>query len=388
MTLDGLLDRFSVLEALDHIYRKPIQEEGTCICIPLRPAEADVWTDLMTRSLRSKDKEGRGVRVMASDALENYMALGAQENYMSTEIVEAKGIEVTYSNGSLIVPRVIEMFLNLAVTGWFRTDGFSTSLLARRSIRDYVVDSKGNGFAINAFVTYAWVKSSQVRYADIKTDHMDVCQVLTFRGTFLSLRTLAIIGACVNLICSFGWALLVAIEGHVVVKWYYTPSMPLSATRLAIIMAGIFTVLGMDCLHLYLGRPYPMNKREREPDSNKRDTIVPFIIVCAMIVLEIACIALLCSTLARVWGIKGFHRWRWIYSALQVLVWVKWAAGSYLLGEHLSKYDCGPIMTERLAASRPKKWTDNGILVYSSAFLLNAFLAGVRGKWDYNAKNT
>lgn len=383
MTLDGLLDRFSVLEALDHIYRKPIQEEGTCICIPLRPAEADKWTDLMTRSLRSKDKEGRGVRVMASDALENYMALGAQENYMSTEIVEAKGIEVTYSNGSLIVPRVIEMFLNLAVTGWFRTDGFSTSLLARRSIRDYVVDSRGNGFAINAFVTYAWVKSSQVRSAK-ETDHMDVCQVLTFRGTFLSLRTLAIIGACVNLICSFGWALLVAIEGHVVVKWYYTPSMPLSKTRLAIIMAGIFTVSGMDGLHLYLGRPYPLKKRGREPDSKNP---VRFIIVCAMIVLEIACGALLCSTLTRVWGRKGFDRWRWIYSALQVLVWVKWAAGSYLLGERLSKYDCGPIMTERLAASRGEKWTDNGILVYSSAFLLNAFLAGVRGKWDYTSNN-
>lgn len=177
-----------------------------------------------------------------------------------------------------------------------------------------------------------------------------------------------------NLICCFGWALLVAIEGDVVVKWHYTPSMPLSETRLAIIMAGIVTVLGMDCLHLYLGRPYSKNP-------------VRFIIVCAMIVLEIACIAL-CSTLARVWGIKGFDRWRWIYSALQVLVWVKWAAGSYLLGERLSKYDSGPIMTETLAASRAKQWTDNGILVYSSAFLLNAFLAGVRGKWDYTSKNT
>lgn len=331
---------------------------------------------------------------MASDALENYMALGAQANYMSTEIVGAKGIEVTYSNGSLIVPRVIEMFLNLAMTGWFRTDGFSTSMLARRSIRDYLVDSRGNGFAINAFVTYARVKSSQVRSANIETEHRDVCQVLTFRGNFLRLGTLSIIGACVNLICSFGWTLLVAIEGGVVVKWQYTPSMPLSETRVAIIMAGIVTGLGMDCLHLYLGRPYPLDRRETVSKNP-----VPFIIVCAMIVLETICIAL-CSTIARFWGIKGFGRW--IYSALQILVWVKWAAGSYLLGERLSNSDSGPIMTtvyeskekldeskEKLDKSKEKlhKWTDNGILVYSSAFLLNAFLAGVRGKWKYISKD-
>lgn len=307
---------------------------------------------------------------MASDALENYMTLGAQANYMSTEIVGAKGIEVTYSNGSLIVPRVIEMFLNLAVTGWFRTDGFSTSMLARRSIRDYLVDSRGNGFAINAFVTYARVKSSQVRSANIETEHRDVCQVLTFRGNFLRLGTLSIIGACVNLICSFGWTLLVAIEGGVVVKWQYTPSMPLSETRVAIIMAGIVTGLGMDCLHLYLGR--------RETVSKNR-----VIIVCAMIVLEIECIAV-CSTIARVWGIKGFGRW--IYSALQVLIWVKWAAGSYLLGERLSNSDSGPIMTT-VDKEKHHKWTDSGILVYSSAFLLNAFLAGVRGKWKYISKD-
>jgi hypothetical protein len=67
---------------------------------------------------------------------------------------------------------------------------------------------------------------------------------------------------------------------------------------------------------------------------------------------------------------------------------VKWAIGSYLLGERLPKYDSGPIMTDVYQNKNPaRKWTDNGILVYSSAFLLNAILAGVRGKWDYRGKN-
>lgn len=100
------LDRFSIPEIFAYIYQKPIPEERSCICIPLHPAENDDWTELMMKSLGSKDKEGRGVRVVASDALENYMALGAQENCMSSEIMEAKGVEVTYGACSLILPRV------------------------------------------------------------------------------------------------------------------------------------------------------------------------------------------------------------------------------------------------------------------------------------------
>ena len=75
------------------------------------------------------------------------------------------------------------------------------------------------------------------------------------------------------------------------------------------------------------------------------------------------------------------------------LVCVKWAIGSYLLGERLPKHDSGPVMTtvyEEDPTKKPereRKWTDKGILVYSSAFLLNAILAGVRGQWDYIASN-
>ena len=263
------LDRLSVLETLDYIYNQFLPEKHTCIYSPLHSTEKDEWIDLKIRSLTSKDKAGRGVRVMAYDALENYMSLGVEENYMSSEIVEAKGVEVKYSPGSLIVPRLIEMFLNLALTGWFRTDGFSTSVVGRREVRDYLVDSKGNGFAINAFVTSARVKSSQVRAVDPKNNIVDVCQVLIFRGSFfLSLSYLSIIGTCMNLSCSIAWTVLVAIEGGVF-KWHYTHSMPLSETKVVIIMAAIVIVLAMDCLYLYLGRAALEQSKEEHKQSKQ-----------------------------------------------------------------------------------------------------------------------
>nr|ABK21800.1 unknown [Picea sitchensis] len=60
---------------------------------------------------------------------------------------------------------------------------------------------------------------------------------------------------------------------------------------------------------------------------------------------------------------------RWIYGALQALVWLKWAAGSYILNFEKSREFLGET---------PHTW---GVLVHSSAFMLNAVLAGVRCKW-------
>lgn len=101
-----------------------------------------------------------------------------------------------------------------------------------------------------------------------------------------------------------------------------------------------------------------------------------------MIILEIACIVSV-STVLGTLGIKEFGRW--VYSALQGLVWIKWGIGCYLLGEyspgHVSRRSSvntsgkGPE-TFRYSSAR---WLDHGTLVYSSAFLFNAVLAGVRG---------
>ena len=46
--------------------------------------------------------------------------------------------------------------------------------LTRRAVRDYVMDSKESGFAPNASLTKAVVKSD--------FNNTQVCQVLTFRG--------------------------------------------------------------------------------------------------------------------------------------------------------------------------------------------------------------
>lgn len=193
-----------------------------------------------------------------------------------------------------------------------------------------------------------------------------------------------------NLIFSFGWDFLDAIKGSVV-KWFYAHSMPLSKPRVAIIMVFVVINFCMDCLPLYLGRfhiLYPLIRRNLVPrrDPLNREGLVSkkpfsFNIVCVVIVLEIICIVL-CSIGLVVWGIKGFGRW--IYSALQGLVWVKWAANNYVLSELVSKYDYDPIMcivyeTKRNAYSG-EKWTYNVIFVYSFEFLLNAFLVGVPGQ--------
>ena len=102
--------------------------------------------------------------------------------------------------------------------------------------------------------------------------------------------------------------------------------------------------------------------------------------VWAVIVLETVCIVS-CSIVAGALGKKDFGRW--LYSCLQGLVWVKWGIGSYLLCEYSPEYVHRPARRAKLDTSpetlaySSAKWTDHGILVYSSAILLNAVLTGV-----------
>lgn len=210
-----------VSKILNHIGARSINAEGhICICIPMHGANSDVWTEVLVRSLRSKDAEGRGVRVKASEALEGYLA-GRRGGAIES---------VEYNISSLIVPRLTEVVINLVLTFWFGVDGFSSALLARRTIRDYLVDTKGSGLAANAFLTKAMVK-----FDDSCTQ---VCQVLFFRGKHV--RIIILSTGCVNLICSLGWALLISFEGGA------DTSPPPSMTILVLIIAAIGTALGMD----------------------------------------------------------------------------------------------------------------------------------------------
>lgn len=135
----------AVCEALGFEFTTSILEKPICICFPVNDAPNDVWTKQLMRSFKCKDQEDRGAIVMASDALESYLA----------ESSENRAEEVFYTTASLIVPRLTEALINFALTGWFKLDGFSSALAARRAVRSYVVDSKGNGFAANAFLTSA-----------------------------------------------------------------------------------------------------------------------------------------------------------------------------------------------------------------------------------------
>lgn len=295
------------------------EEEHKCICIPLFPLGHDYWTKLLSRSFGIRDTQN-----------------AEPENF---------------STASLIVPRLTEVLINLVLTVWFRVDGFSSSLVARRAIRDYVVDSRGSGFGANAFLTKAECK---VKTLD---NFKYVCHVLSFRGT-LGIRTFSFMVGSVNLICSISWVVLIALQGSVG-KWYDRNPITLSKPRVTVIMGIMSIVLGMDILHLFLCWRRSKNFLSRRSGM-----------VLVVIILEVTGMVA-ASVVMGTLGIKVFGKW--LYSALHVLVWVKWVVGSYLLGEYPPEYESEIDY-------------DNGILVYSSIFLLNAVLAGVRGSWKYSVK--
>jgi hypothetical protein len=186
-----------------------------------------------------------------------------------------------------------------------------------------------------------------------------VCHVLTFRGT-LGIRTFSIMVGIVNLFCSITWVVLIALNGSVG-KWYDRHSIPLSKPRVVVTMAFIGIMLGMDGLHLYLSRH--SNKDER-PSKKFFSTSMVWVVVF----LEIICLVA-SPIIMGILGIKGFGKW--FQSALHILVWVKWMVGSYLLGEYPPEYES-------------EFHYGNGILVYSSVFLLSSVLAGIRGDWHYS----
>jgi hypothetical protein len=357
-----------------------IQKEHTCICIPVHGPAGDTWTKLLTTSFRTKDNEERRASAMASDAMENYTAQELKDTRMAGTRGRdnlRKGLIVEFRTPSLILPRLTEILINFLLVGWFRVDGFSTSMVARKAVKNYVLGSKGSGFAANAgsgfaanaFLTTALVKSWNTKSDDIndKDNDTHICQVLTFRGPLLSLRTLSFIAGAVNVLCSIFWVVFIAYEGRVG-KLYDIHSMRPSIPRVAVIIVAIGIALGMDCLHLHLHRKA---ENSMAPSLKPVDAVIvaPSLKpVYAVIVLEIMCIAS-GSIAAGVLGKRPFKKW--VYSALQVLVWVKWGIGSYLLGEIHSN------------SNSEYNWK-GGILVYSSAFFLNFILAAVRCKWKYS----
>lgn len=97
-------------------------EPATCICIPVPREGYHRWTELLIGSFKSKYYETRGVMIRqekssVSRDLKNYVARSGQ-CYAEEE----------YSIVSLILPRLTEILINLALTIWFKVDGFSRVL--------------------------------------------------------------------------------------------------------------------------------------------------------------------------------------------------------------------------------------------------------------------
>lgn len=140
-------------------YSLILGKPATCFCVPV-PHEVygkttDLWTELLIGSFKSKDFETRGdlIRLEISSVshdLQNYVDRSG-ECYAVEE----------FNIASLIVPRLTEIVINLALTFWFKVDGFSSALVARRAMRDYIVDNTRRGFAAHVFMNKAEVRSNE-----------------------------------------------------------------------------------------------------------------------------------------------------------------------------------------------------------------------------------
>jgi hypothetical protein len=118
----------AVCEILD---LKSIHKVRTCICIPVRSASDDEWTNKLIKLFKPvRDKEFRGAvirkgRTNASSALENYKNGDGE--------CEA---DEKYSLASLaIVPNLTMVLIALVLTFWLKVDGFSSFLFAAGSGR-------------------------------------------------------------------------------------------------------------------------------------------------------------------------------------------------------------------------------------------------------------
>lgn len=371
----------AVRDALDFAFTTPAQTDPICICIPVND---DKWTTLLVRSLKYKDQADKGATVAAADALQNYLnktgedrAEKTAEARLAEDRAEGRAQEIKYKTVSLIVIRFVEIFVNLLLTVLFKVDGFSSSLAARRAVRSYVVDSKGNGLPANVFLTSGLV---------VVKSH-SVCQVLKFRGN----RFFLVIVACVNLLCAIAWVVVLIAFNGAVGKWYAVHSMPPSKPRVAVIIAAVCIGIVIDCfefsdlvLEIFRNGRDPKKSWEetwkkisKEIKEDKKNTLM----ILGVIVLEIAFAVLVALSLNNGIG-------RWVYGALQLLVWVKWVIGSWILGAFSPEYvpttfaprqwnDHGRAVLKYSSA----QWVDEGTLVYCSSFFLNAVMVGVMGDW-------
>lgn len=92
-------------------------------------------------------------------------------------------------------------------------------------------------------------------------------------------------------------------------KWYDINSMTPYIPTVSVIIVAIGIALVMDCSHLYL------NWKGKVENPKMVRPIKP---ICAVMVLEIMCIASGSAT-AGDFGINPFNKW--VYSAVQSLIW-------------------------------------------------------------------
>ena len=189
----------------------------------------------------------------------------------------------------------------------------------------------------------------------------NACQVLYFRHP-LQRQTLLCSyysEAVVIAYCILPWALAwrIAAEGDDI-PWFIPHFM-------IVALVGICIALVMDGIDLKLNLQIRSTTHGFGRRIGRRKTVV----ICATMVLEILCIVTF-SAIPFAFGI-------WIYGALQCLVLVKYGIGFVLL------YMQEDLFSGDSPEDGELTWwyRSCGMYTQSSAFLLNAILAGVRTDW-------
>lgn len=316
-----------------------------CVCAPLASnPESDEWSKALKRMLQTKDDASRGAEGVTSRALARYL----------DGVPQAQPAEESFGWLESIVPRLIEAGLIAILTVWFRVDGFSSSLVSRRAVRDYVTDEVGNAAHIGMRV-----QKVSLHFPSSSRQHFS--HVLMFRTGPVSMVTATLaLGTGSTLLSTTWWCISVA-RGVWIGKWSTAYSLPPTTLRSGVSIVGLIACLLLDCTEIWVS-----NELAFAPpgwgDWIKYLLQTEHMILAAMVAEVLLVVLVLVMTV-----LHAAHKFgRLIYCILELLSWAKWLIGSMRLGE---------FIFSKNNEQRSGKW------VYASAFLAAAVMAGIGGQW-------
>eukprot|EP00250_Pteridium_aquilinum_P023069 c2614_g1_i1 orf=427-2121(+) len=320
-------------------------EGEACVCAPLvTNPESDEWSKALKRMLQTKNDASRGAEGVTSRALARYLD-GVPQTVPAEEV---------FGWLESIAPRLIEAALIAILTLWFRVDGFSSSLVSRRAVRDYVTDEMGNAAHIG-------LRVQKVSLHFPGPTRQQFSHVIMFRTGPISIVTASLaLGTVTTLFSTTWWCISVA-RGTWIGQWNTAYSLPPTTLRSCLGIAGLLACLLLDCVELWVSNtlsfaPAGWGNWIKYLAQTEYMILAAMLAELLMVVLVLVMIVL-----------NAAHKFgRLIYCFLELLSWAKWLLGSMRLGE---------FVFSKVNEQRAGKW------VYASAFLAAAVMAGIGGQW-------